>query len=211
MDALPRSWNSLTEDRAAEYLKTYGAPSPGSKRLLVEVIREQLPRSAVSVLDLGCGNAQLYEYFRERELDCDYTGVDVSEPLLSVARENHRDDPRAHFLSADVNTLAGIEGRFDVAIYSHVLEIIGSPESSLLAAKALAGRIMIRFFEPPDAEHDLVELREMEIGDGSTVPYLRRTMGRDYYRLILAKLGCMQVDVYQDETAKDQVHVLHYD
>jgi hypothetical protein len=110
-----------------------------------------------------------------------------------------------------VNTLAGIEGRFDVAIYSHVLEIIGSPESSLLAAKALAGRIMIRFFEPPDAEHDLVELREMEIGDGSTVPYLRRTMGRDYYRLILAKLGCMQVDVYQDETAKDQVHVLHYD
>jgi SAM-dependent methyltransferase len=210
MDIQQRSWGSLTRQRATEYLKTYGAPSVGSKQLLLEVIREQVADRPVSLIDLGCGNAQLYEFFREQELDCDYTGVDVSEPLLQVARSNHEADPHAHFVISDVNTLDGVAGRFDVAIYSHVLEILSAPERSLLAARALAGCIMIRFFEPPEAEHDLVEVRELETGDGGLVPYLRRTMGRDYYRLILSKLGCTRVDVYQDETAKDQVHVLHY-
>lgn len=210
MDVLPRSWNALTLERATEYLKTYGAPSAGSKQLLAEVIAREATNRPVSLLDLGCGNAQLYEFFRESELDCVYTGIDISDPLLEVARSNHKGDQRARFIKADINTLEGVTGRFDVAIYSHVVEMIASPESSLLAAKALADCIMIRFFEPPEAEHDLVELREMEIGDGTTVPYIRRTIGRDYYRLMLSKLGCRRVDVYQDETAKDQVHVLHY-
>jgi SAM-dependent methyltransferase len=200
----------MTHERASEFLKTYGAPSAGSKQLLLEVISEQIARRPIALLDLGCGNAQLYEFFLEHNLDCDYTGVDVSEPLLQVARSNQEGDPRAHFIEANVNSLEGVNGPFDVAIYSHVLEILSSPERSLLAAKALADCIMIRFFEPPEGEHDLVEVRELETGDGSWVPYLRRTMGRDYYRLILSKLGCQRVDVYEDETAKDQVHVLHY-
>jgi hypothetical protein len=134
----------------------------------------------------------------------------VSEPLLAVARDNHAGDSRASFMLADVETLEGVGGGFDVAVYSHVLEILSSPERALRSASERARHVAIRFFEPPDAEMDLVELREMEIGDGSTVPYLRRTMGRDFYRLILAKVGCHRVDVYQDETAKDQIHVLHY-
>jgi SAM-dependent methyltransferase len=210
VDLLSKSWGAMTPGRAAEYLKTYGAPSEGSKQLLLEVIREHAgPRP--SLLDLGCGNAQLYEYFAAEGLDCTYTGVDVSAPLLQVARESLSGDANASFVEADVNTLEGVEGRWDVAIYSHVLEILPSPEASLLAARRLADRIAIRFFEPPDADVDLVEIREMEVGDGRMVPYLRRTMSRDYYRLMLAKLGCTRVDVYDDSTAKVQVHVLHYD
>jgi SAM-dependent methyltransferase len=211
VDQLSRSWGSLTPERATEYLKTYGAPSEGSKRLLLEVVREHAGARPVSMLDLGCGNAQLYGYLREHGLDLDYTGVDFSEPLLEAARAAYAGDARARFVPADVNTLDGVTGRWDIAVYSHVVEMISSPERSLLAARGLADRIAIRFFEPPEAETDLVELRDMEVGDGSTVPYLRRTMGRDYYRLILAKLGCTRVDVYQDETSKDQVHLLHYD
>jgi hypothetical protein len=39
---------------------------------------------------------------------------------------------------------------------------------------------------------------------------LRRKMSRDYYRLILSRIGCRQVDLYDDETSKDQVHVLRF-
>jgi SAM-dependent methyltransferase len=200
----------MTPTRAAEYLKTYGAPSEGSKRLLLEVIREHAGSGRPSLLDLGCGNGQLYEYFAAEGLDCSYTGVDVSAPLLQVARDNLAGDANVSLVEADVNTLAGVEGHWDIAIYSHVLEILPSPEASLQAARKRADRIAIRFFEPPEADADLVEIREMEVGDGKMVPYLRRTMGRDYYRLMLAKLGCTRVDVYDDESAKDQVHVLHY-
>ena len=109
-----------------------------------------------------------------------------------------------------MNTLEGLDGHWDVAIYSHVVEILGSPEHSIRRAAQLADAIAIRFFEPPEFDDDLVELREMEVGDGTAVPYLRRKMSRDYYRMILAKSGCRSVDVYRDDFSKDQVHLLRF-
>jgi SAM-dependent methyltransferase len=210
MDMLSKSWGSISPKRAAEFLTTYGAPSEGSKRLLLEVLQEHGGGRRLSLLDLGCGNAHLCAYLRAEGLTCAYTGVDVSEPLLEAARSTFAGEPDTTFVAADVNTLDGVTGRYDVAVYSHVLEILASPEASLLAARGLADSIAIRFFEPPERETDLVEIRELDTGDGGAVPYIRRTMGRDYYRMMLAKLGCTRVDVYQDETAKDQIHVLHY-
>lgn len=164
----------------------------------------------MSILDLGCGNANLLEYLRRRGLQGRYTGVEFSEPLLEAARAAFARDPAADFVRADVNDLGGVHGSFDVAVYSHVIEMLAAPERSLLAARGLARAIVIRFFEPPDHDFDSVEIREMEVGGGHGVPYLRRSMGRDYYRLVLARLGCTVVDVYQDEQARDQVHRLHY-
>ena len=209
-DRLDRSWGSMTAQRAKEYLRTYGAPSEGSKRLLVEVLTRVARGRRLSIVDLGCGNAQLLETFRTSGLDWPYTGVDFSVPLLEAARESFAHDENASFVQADVNGLEDLAGHWDVAIYSHVIEMLGSPERSLLRAAEVADSIAIRFFEPPDFDTDLVELREMEVGDGTTVPYLRRMMGRDYYRLILAKAGCKRADVYRDETSKDQVHLLRF-
>jgi SAM-dependent methyltransferase len=209
-DRLQSSWSALTPTRAREYLRTFGSPSTGSKRLLIEVLTRLAGRRELSIIDLGCGNGQLLETFREHGVNWPYTGVDFSEPLLEAARATFADDPAASFLRADVNTLEGVDGHWDVALYSHVLEMIGSPEGSLLNAARIADAIAIRFFEPPEFETDLVELREMEVGDGSAVPYLRRKLGRDYYRMILAKAGCKQVDLYRDESSKDQVHLLRF-
>jgi SAM-dependent methyltransferase len=209
-DQLERSWGAFTSRRAQEYLRTFGAPSLGSKQILVEVLAGLARGNDLSILDLGCGNAQLLEAFRAAGKRWRYTGVDFSAPLLDAARETYASDADASFLRADVNTLEGVDGHWDVAIYSHVVEMIGSPESSIVRAARLADFVAIRFFEPPDFDADLVELREMEVGDGEIVPYLRRKMGRDYYRMILAKAGCTRVDVYRDELSKDQVHLLRF-
>lgn len=210
MDLLHRSWGSMTADRAAAYLKTYGAPAESSKRLLLEVLRESSTRKCPSVLDLGCGNAQLLEYFCAEGYECNYTGVDISTPLLDAARAASPPSAEAQFVAGDVNSGEGISGHFDFAVYSHVLEMLSSPEGSLQAAKELADKIVIRFFEPPDGDVDIAEVRNMEVGDGTLVPYLRRSMSRDYYRLILSKLECTRVDVYLDDST-DQVHVLHFE
>jgi ubiquinone/menaquinone biosynthesis C-methylase UbiE len=221
MSMLERSWGSFSERIAKRYLKTYGFPSETSKQLLGDVLEEMarkkfgLGKRELAILDLGCGNAQLYEYFRERELPCRYTGVDFSEPLLEVARETTAGDDRANFVHADVNDITCIDGLFDVVLYSHVMEILSSPERSLRHARALAPIVIIRFFEPPEFEEDTVELRELEVeedadGNSLKMPYLRRQMSRDHYRLILARLDCSQVDVYRDGSSKDQIHVLRF-
>ena len=162
------------------------------------------------MIDVGCGNGQLYEFFRSVGLDCAYTGIDYSDPLLDAARAAHADDPSASFLVSDAATLGGVAGHWDVAIFSHVIEMLAAPEDALRAARRVADAIAIRFFEPPEFETDVVELRHLDVGDGGTVPYIRRKMSRDHYRLILAKVGCRRVDVYQETSAKDQVHLLHF-
>ena len=207
MNKLSDSWNAFSPEIASNYLKTYGHPSVSSKTLLLEVLL-QLSKQLVRprVIDLGCGNGQLGEYFLEEGFDCDYTGVDFSDILLEAGCHAL---PHAKFIKDDVNTLTSVVGNFDIAFYSHVIELLSAPEQSLAAAKRIANKVVIRFYEPPEFEIDSVELKWMEVGSESLVPYLRRKMSRDYYRLILSRLGCKSVDIYRD-TTKDQVHVLHF-
>jgi SAM-dependent methyltransferase len=210
-DRLAHSWSAFTHDIAVRYMKGYGHPAPGSKTLLGEIVGQMAHGRKLSILELGCGNGAIYEHFRAIGIDFDYVGVDFSEVLLDVARTNHMADPSANFILDDVTTLEAVDGSFDVGIYSHVLEALASPENSLQRARALADRIIIRFFEPPEHDVDWVELKELEVGDGRTMPYIRRRMSRDYYRLILTKLGCHHVDVYHDPGgSRDQVHVLYF-
>jgi SAM-dependent methyltransferase len=209
-DPLAQSWSAWSPARARSYLRTADSASLGSRELLGDVLRGLRASGELTIIDLGCGNAQLYEYLKRTGLECSYTGVDVSEPLLDAAREIHDADPRASFLRADLMTLEGVRGLWDVAIFSHVIEILSGPEDALRAARDRARTIAIRFFEPPEYDTDIVELRHMDVGEDRTVPYLRRKMSRDYYRLILSRIGCSSVDVYRDETSKDQVHLLHF-
>lgn len=209
-DALTQSWSAWSPARARGYLRTEDSASTGSRELLADVIRKLRGREDLTVLDLGCGNAQLYEYLKHTGLGCSYTGVDVSEPLLDAAREIHGGDPSASFVQADLMSLDGVDGHWDVAVFSHVIEILSGPEDALRSARDRADAIAIRFFEPPEFDSDVVELRHMEVGEGRTVPYLRRKMSRDHYRLILSRLGCRTVDVYRDDMSKDQVHLLRF-
>ena len=121
-----------------------------------------------------------------------------------------KNNPEAIFINDDVGQLTKINGKFNLAIYSHVIEMLSSPEGSLIKARKIADKIIIRFFEPPVFEYDTVELKEMEVSRNIRVPYLRRKMSNDYYRMILQKIGCKKVDIYKDKYSKDQIHVLNY-
>lgn len=206
MSILKNSWGSFTQKAAKDYLKTFGSPSMESKLILSDVLHDLSGGKCLSVIDLGCGNANLAEYLAEKKLNFKYTGVDFSDALLDAAKVIY---PHADFICDDVNSLEGVTEKYDVAVYSHVIEMLSSPERTLLAAKQFAKKIVIRFFEPPEFEVDSVELLDMDVGGETRVPYLRRKMSKDYYRLILSKMGCTRVDVYKDNY-KDQVHVLHY-
>jgi ubiquinone/menaquinone biosynthesis C-methylase UbiE len=210
MDLLQNSWNSFSPQVASTYLKGFGFPAEGSKDILLEILKKESLLKKISILDLGCGNAQLYEFFKKKNLFCNYTGVDFSDALLDAGRKANAEDSDIHFIKDDISVLSKLGESYDVAIYSHVIEMMSSPEASLLRARELAKFIVIRFFEPPDFEVDTVELLEMNIAENRKVPYLRRKMSRDYYRLILTKMKCKYVDVYRDPSSKDQVHVLRY-
>lgn len=211
MSTLRDSWSGFSADVAEKYLKGYGSPSEDSKIVLADILKSAATGKSLKLIELGCGNGQLAEYLIERGLNFSYTGVDFSDPLLAAGRKAFAERSNVDFINDDIHTLEKIDKHFDYAIYSHVIEMLSSPETSLAAARRVSDKIVIRFFEPPDAEFTQVELRNLDVGDPSAAPhpYIRWQIGRDFYRLMLAKLGVTRVDVYQTRS-KDQVHILHF-
>jgi SAM-dependent methyltransferase len=211
MSILQTSWSSFTRDIAKIYLNGFGSPSPRSKILMASVLKELFGNRSFSISDFGCGNGHLAGFFREQGLDIDYRGYDFSTSLLDAARDGFAGDPRIRFFEADIEDPDLDIARSDVVLYSHVLEMLQSPQKSLLAAKRNASLVMVRFFEPPIGEFDVTQVLQMNIGSDAAVPYLRRTMSAAYYNLILSEVECTSVMVHQVDGDKDQIHLLRFD
>lgn len=206
MGPLKQSWESFSEFEARGYLRRESDREADGRFVLMKVMKKVLPNSKPRILDIGCGNGNLFPRVRELFPDCSYTGTDTSGTLLKAARFEY---PEATFIETDCETLEakdlGDRG-FDVAVYSHVIEMLESPERSLAAARALAPYVLIEFFEPPADQPDTVELRTMDHGMGP-VPYLRRRISLRVYEAWLASAGFTQVDRYFT-TGKYEVHLL---
>ena len=74
------------------------------------------------VLDLGCGSGErCIDYVRRGAAAV--TGVDISEKMLSVAR-NENSDPAITYLKIPMEDIGSISGTFDVAISSLALHYV---------------------------------------------------------------------------------------
>lgn len=72
---------------------------------------------ASSVLDVGCGFADLYDYLRSRGWTGRYVGVDLVPGLIEAARRRHAD---LDLRTADIDELRGSSERFDYVIASGI-------------------------------------------------------------------------------------------
>lgn len=75
-------------------------------------------RDGEEVLDLGCGNGRLFEFFKDRVVE--YIGVDFSEELIQKARKRYGD----YFKVANVQNLPFSDNYFDsvwsIAVFHHI-------------------------------------------------------------------------------------------
>lgn len=206
MDVIEKCWNSIPEEISRDYLNKYGGSSHTSWQLLVDVIQKVIKgKRNPSLLDVGCGNGNLLYFLREEKVNVQYTGVDYSLPLIEAGRSNY---PDSEFLLDDVQELSKLDKKYTVAAYSHVIEMLSSPEKALKKCADIADTIIIRFFEPPVFEYDEVEIKSMDFGNDKTY-YIRRKISKCYYQYLLQGIGVKSVHVYNDITSKDQVHVLY--
>lgn len=79
-------------------------------------------QSGDSVLDIGCGFGDLFDYLAAHEIDVRYTGCDISADVLAVARERH---PGLTFEERDVLAAPYAAQAFDhvfiSGIFNHVI------------------------------------------------------------------------------------------
>lgn len=136
------------------------------------------------LLDLACGNGALLAGVEKKffKVFSEYVGVDASSVMLEQAR---RDFHFGKFLHGNIEDLTPLDlprASFQVAVMSHVLEMLESPECGLLEARKYTTRfLVIEFFEPPRPRADRVEIRRFSNAEGGEA-YLRRLIGSREYQ-----------------------------
>src|SRR5690242_14492146 len=83
--------------------------------LLVDAVAAEAP---ARVLDVGCGNGSTtLAIARRLGRQCRCTGIDISEPMLGVARARAEQEPaRPDFILADAQRYAFERGSFDAIV-----------------------------------------------------------------------------------------------
>lgn len=142
---LKESWRDWTADQAKEFLRR----GPEGKHHLSRRTALHLLDGMSSVLDVGCGTGVMFELIRDRQLDLDYLGIDVTDTFLEVARNLYPND-RHRFRRVSLYELAKLRRKFDAVLCRHVLEHLPdyAPAVQSLYSRARRKLILV-FYLPP--------------------------------------------------------------
>lgn len=87
-------------------------------RDIAKIIETLDVKKGSKILDLGCGGGRLYEILEKHNIS--YTGVDISDKLISIAKKKY---PKVKFIVADItefNSKEKYDYIFSIAVLHHV-------------------------------------------------------------------------------------------
>lgn len=109
--------------------------------VVAEVEREPFS----DLLDAGCGTGAMLDMFRKDHPDKNYTGVDLSEKMIEVARLKHMEGIR--FVAGDCEKLPFPDNSFDVVTCSMSFHHYPNPGLFFMSLKRVlrpGGRLVLR-------------------------------------------------------------------
>jgi len=88
------------------------------------------PSAGMAILDVGCGTGNLS--LKLARLGCSITGIDISEKMLTFAREKaQKEQHPAEFMSMDASDLEFPEEAFDAVVSMAALEFMQDQQKTL--------------------------------------------------------------------------------
>jgi 2-polyprenyl-3-methyl-5-hydroxy-6-metoxy-1,4-benzoquinol methylase len=139
---------------ANEFSDTRYQPQPGFFQMA-----EILPDQCQSLLDVGCGNGRLGRFLQTSHKVKSYTGVDSSERLLSIARENVKGEFHMRELS-EANCLGKL-GSYEVVCCLATLQHIPGIDNRKRLVREfvehlnLEGIIFLSTWQFPDSQRQM--------------------------------------------------------
>jgi SAM-dependent methyltransferase len=87
-------------------------------RVMLEVVKRDLPERTVRLLDFGCGAAHLYEHIRDNGIaNIEYAGLDLSDKFIELCRSKF---PSNNFYCLDLLQESGSLPSFDYIVMNGV-------------------------------------------------------------------------------------------
>lgn len=104
-----------------------------AQELRFNIFLDHVDISKKKLLDVGCGLGDLYGYILSREIECDYTGIDLIGGMVEKACESF---PQGHFIHGDMfKQHIFPSNSFDVVFTSGIFNLnIGNNEEFILQA-----------------------------------------------------------------------------
>ena len=94
---------------------------PASQQMRFQILVENVELAGRTLLDVGCGLGDLWAFLKGREIEVDYTGVDIAEKIVALARSQH---PEARFECVDIFSENPFgEKRFDAVFCSGLFNL----------------------------------------------------------------------------------------
>lgn len=112
-------YRRLLEDSQVDFERVgWGSLESQEKRFLI--LSEIGIQSGHSVLDVGCGAGNLYEWFLKHKIDVSYLGLDINENMI---RELNRTKKTIKFECRDILSLECERERYDFVVMSGAITI----------------------------------------------------------------------------------------
>lgn len=123
----------------------HGIKSAEERALYRNMLKSTIPEHASTILDVGCGTGELSMLLAE--MGYIVTGIDLSEKMLSKAREKASSKRLSIcFVKGDAENPPFEENSFDIVFNRHVLWTLPEPDKAIGAWKRVLkneGRVMI--------------------------------------------------------------------
>lgn len=135
------------------------------------------------IIDVGCGFGATNLVLAERFVESEIVGIDLSEPLLELAREAAADanlGGRIRFEIADVHQIPYPEDTFDVVLNINMVHLVEDPVSMLNEIERIlvpGGHLLIA-----DLRRSWLGLLEGEIKAGMTIGEARKLFNQSNLR-----------------------------
>jgi SAM-dependent methyltransferase len=98
--------------------KSYGWNTKYTQEIRFMILSEIANLEGATILDVGCGTGDFYQYLKKRVKHFTYLGVDIVPEMINSARSRF---PKADFRVLDFST--GIDQKFDYVFSSGLLSI----------------------------------------------------------------------------------------
>jgi len=118
------SSNALLRKFASQYVRIFGVPEVGAQVRIGSVLGK-LPRTASSILDIGCGPGMLLGQLERAFPRANVVGIEIDSDAAEIARRAHA---RCSIVQGDFLTTEFEPASFDCAISIDVLEHVGMSE-----------------------------------------------------------------------------------
>lgn len=96
-----------------------------------DVFLDLILKTNASILEIGCGPANISKYLLTKNPDLKIKGIDISENMVSLARKNN---PSAEFEIMDIRKIHDITDKFDAVICGFSIPYISQQDCLKLIA-----------------------------------------------------------------------------